>query len=472
MNSDTKFIDAFSKEPPFFASRRKRLAGDSRIAARDMRVILYGLSLFLDCCALIAGFSTATLVREDEWLSAGGYSLLALALPIFLMFSIAREVQSVETLESRSLGISRALGALAATAIFVILLMFLMKAEAISRVGFAISFGASAAFIILDRILLDMIFWATMKGSATAKLLILDGVEAKPVPTMDVIDLGAHGLWPDLTRPEKIDALSHMVANYDRVVVACQEDHRRAWSTFLRGSDVGGEVIVNRNLLQGAVAIGQCGGADTLILSHGPLSLASRIQKRTFDLAVATPLTLFLAPLFIAVAIAIKLDSRGPVFFRQVRVGQGNRQFRILKFRSMRTEASDPNGSRSTGREDDRITRVGAFIRRTSIDELPQLLNVLRGDMSLVGPRPHALGSLAGQSLFWEVTDSYWLRHALKPGITGLAQIRGFRGSTDRPEDLTQRLRCDLEYLSSWSIWKDFLICLRTLRVVVHKNAY
>lgn len=472
VNSDTKFIDAFSKEPLPFASVQTRLAGGRRVAARDMRVMLYGLSLFLDCCALIAGFSVATLVREDEWLSAGGHPLVALALPIFLMFSIAREVQSVETLESRSLGINRALGALATTAIFAILLMFFIKADAISRVGFAISFGASAVFIILDRILLDMIFWATMKGSATAKLLIVDGVEAQPGPAMDVIDVGAHGLWPDLTRPEKIDVLSHMIADYDRVVVACQEDHRRAWSTFLRGSDVGGEVILDRNLLQGAVAIGQCGGEDTLILSHGPLSLASRIQKRAFDLAVAIPLILFLAPLFILITVAIKLDSPGPVFFRQVRVGQGNRQFRIFKFRSMREDASDLNGSRSTGREDDRITRVGAFIRRTSIDELPQLLNVLRGDMSLVGPRPHALGSLAGQSLFWEVTDDYWLRHALKPGITGLAQIRGFRGSTDRPEDLTQRLRCDLEYLSSWSIWSDFLICVRTLLVVVHKNAY
>jgi lipopolysaccharide/colanic/teichoic acid biosynthesis glycosyltransferase len=235
---------------------------------------------------------------------------------------------------------------------------------------------------------------------------------------------------------------------------------------------VGGEIILDRNVLQGAVAIGQCGEEDTLILSRGPLSLSSRIQKRTFDLVVTIPTILFLLPLFLAVAICIKLESRGPVFFRQVRVGQGNRQFRIFKFRSMRQEASDHNGSRSTGRDDDRITRVGAFIRRTSIDELPQLFNVLRGDMSVVGPRPHALGSLAGQALFWEVTDRYWLRHALKPGMTGLAQIRGFRGSTDRIEDLTQRLRCDLEYLGAWSIWSDVLICLKTIRVVVHKNAY
>ncbi len=472
MNSNTKFIEAFPKEQSQSSPMREQLSGSRRVASRDLRVMLYGLSLLLDCCALVAGFSVATLAREEQWLSAGGYSLIALALPMFLMFSVAREVQSVETLESRSLGISRALGVLAATAVFLMMLTFLLKAGDISRVGFAISFGASAGFIVLDRFLLDWIFWVTMKGSATAKLLVIDGIEAKPGPAMDVVDVGANGLWPDLNRPEMFDILSHMIVDYDRVVIACTEEHRRAWSMFLRGSDVGGEIILDRDLLQGAVAIGQCGDVDTLILSHGPLSLFSRIQKRAFDLFVSVPLIIMLSPLFLLVAIMIKLESRGPVFFRQVRVGQGNRQFSIFKFRSMRVEASDHNGSRSTGRDDDRITRVGAFIRRTSIDELPQLFNVLRGDMSLVGPRPHALGSLAGESLFWEVTDRYWLRHALKPGITGLAQIRGFRGSTSRPEDLTQRLRCDLEYLSAWSIWNDFMICLKTVRVVVHQNAY
>ncbi len=115
---------------------------------------------------------------------------------------------------------------------------------------------------------------------------------------------------------------------------------------------------------------------------------------------------------------------------------------------------------------------MGRFIRRTSIDELPQLFNVLRGDMSIVGPRPHALGSLAGEHLFWEAADGYWLRHALKPGMTGLAQVRGFRGATRSPEDVRQRVRADLEYLIKWSLWRDVLILLKTCRVVVHENAF
>jgi lipopolysaccharide/colanic/teichoic acid biosynthesis glycosyltransferase len=155
-----------------------------------------------------------------------------------------------------------------------------------------------------------------------------------------------------------------------------------------------------------------------------------------------------------------------------VRVGAGNRQFKILKFRSMRLENSDSDGNVSTRRNDHRITRIGAFIRRTSIDELPQLFNVIRSEMSMVGPRPHALGSLAGENLFWEVTQTYWIRHALKPGITGLAQVRGFRGSTDTAEDLEHRVRADLEYVSTWSLTQDILILLRTARVLVHRNAY
>ena len=158
--------------------------------------------------------------------------------------------------------------------------------------------------------------------------------------------------------------------------------------------------------------------------------------------------------------------------FPQTRIGRGNRPFRIFKFRSMYDAKSDANGVTSARRDDDRITRVGKFIRATSIDELPQLLNVLIGNMSLVGPRPHARASTAGDQLFWEVSHHYWLRHAAKPGITGLAQIRGHRGATEKPEDLEARLRSDLEYLQNWGFWTDLMILFATVRVIRHDNAY
>ncbi|MEG3178947.1 sugar transferase, partial [Sphingomonas sp. RB3P16] len=132
----------------------------------------------------------------------------------------------------------------------------------------------------------------------------------------------------------------------------------------------------------------------------------------------------------------------------------------------------DGAGHRSTQREDDRVTKVGRFIRRTSIDELPQILNVLTGEMSIVGPRPHALGSRAADKLFWEVDHRYWHRHATKPGLTGLAQVRGYRGATLIEADLENRLQADLEYLENWSIWRDLKIIVRTFRVLLHRNAY
>ncbi|MFL0355013.1 sugar transferase [Erythrobacter sp. GH1-10] len=160
------------------------------------------------------------------------------------------------------------------------------------------------------------------------------------------------------------------------------------------------------------------------------------------------------------------------MLFVQRRLGRGNQFFEMLKFRSMRVEKNDQNGDRSTARDDDRITRIGAFIRATSIDELPQLINVLRGDMSVVGPRPHALGSRAKNKYFWEVDGQYWQRHSLKPGLTGLAQVRGHRGATEREKDLTDRLQSDLEYIAGWSLRRDIQIIAKTLWVLRHENAY
>lgn len=441
-------------------------------SARDKRTWLYILSLALDMASLVAGYVCALMVRDEQWLDAGGHAIIVIAMPIFVMFLVARAAQEPATLANRLLAIQRSLGALGATAIVIIGLGFLFKADEISRLGLAVTFGAASVFIIMSKTVLDIIVKAVMGDSVITTILVLDGLNAQPDGPATVVDVGADGLWPDLDRPDMIDALSHLVAPFDRVVVACRFEHRSAWSTFLKGHDVGGEILLDRDMLHGAVAIGEYDHRDTIVLSRGPLNLMNRIQKRALDLVVASMALILLSPLLIVVAVLIRFDSPGPIFFRQMRVGQGNRQFRIFKFRSMRQDVLDEEGERSTGRDDDRITAVGRVIRRTSIDELPQLINVLRGEMSMVGPRPHALGSTAGDALFWRVSQQYWLRHSLKPGITGLAQIRGFRGATERVEDLDRRVRCDLEYLSNWSLWTDIMILLKTLRVIVHKNAY
>ncbi len=217
---------------------------------------------------------------------------------------------------------------------------------------------------------------------------------------------------------------------------------------------------------------GRRGGRSTLVVASGPLGLRDRILKRCLDLGVVVPALLLLLPIMLMIALAIKLDSRGPIFFRQERVGRSNRIFNVLKFRSMRVEQLDHGGARSASRDDDRITRVGGFLRKTSLDELPQLINVLLGDMSVAGPRPHALASTAEDALFWNIDPRYWERGAVKPGMTGLAQVRGFRGATVTRADLTNRVQSDLDYLTGWTIWRDIGIILRTVKVLVHRNAY
>ncbi len=447
-------------EPTFFAAKR------------DKRTVLYVISLLLDQLALLGGYIAALGLRDDQWLSADGRPIIFIALPVFTMLEIAREAQSAECLQNRLTGMIRSLGALAGAAFVTICLGFLSGSDNISRLGVGVTFGLAAIFIVVAKLVLDILRKIMIGDHVLATMLLKDGLEAVPNGSADEVDVGAMGLWPDPERPDMIDRLSRLIAPYDRVVVACKYDHRAAWATFLKGHDVGGEILLDRDLLHGAVAIGDYQNSDTLVLSRGPLSLMNRLQKRALDLVVASFCLLVLLPLLAATAIAIKLDTPGPVFFRQTRVGHGNRQFRIFKFRSMRVEAADEAGNRSASRDDDRVTRVGRIIRATSIDELPQLINVLRGEMSMVGPRPHALGSTAGDDLFWNASQQYWLRHALKPGITGLAQIRGFRGATLRREDLERRVRCDLEYLSTWSLLNDLIILAKTLRVVIHKNAY
>jgi lipopolysaccharide/colanic/teichoic acid biosynthesis glycosyltransferase len=241
---------------------------------------------------------------------------------------------------------------------------------------------------------------------------------------------------------------------------------------MLKGFGINVEILAPDLGRAGAICVGHYGGRTTILVSRGPLALRERLLKRAFDLAVAIPAILLLAPVIAAIALAIRLDSAGPIVFRQPRVGLGNRLFEMVKFRTMHAEALDRDGSRHTLAGDSRVTPVGAFLRRTSLDELPQLFNVLRGEMSIAGPRPHPLGALAGGSLFWKVDDRYWHRHAVKPGMTGLAQVRGLRGSTFHPADLRNRLQADLEYLAGWSIWRDVAILCATARVMVHRNAF
>jgi putative colanic acid biosynthesis UDP-glucose lipid carrier transferase len=216
-------------------------------------------------------------------------------------------------------------------------------------------------------------------------------------------------------------------------------------------------------------SVNEIAGIPVLTLSETPLTGTRLIAKSLEDKIISFTVLFLVSPLLLFIAMAIKLDSRGPVFFRQQRTGWNGETFRIWKFRSMYVHSPEDGVIEQASRGDSRITRLGAVLRRTSLDELPQLLNVLTGDMSLVGPRPHALQH--DQEYSQRISD-YFARHHIKPGITGLAQVRGFRGETRELSQMVQRIESDVEYINNWSIWLDFTILLRTTVVLTGRSAY
>lgn len=194
-----------------------------------------------------------------------------------------------------------------------------------------------------------------------------------------------------------------------------------------------------------------------------PSHLGRAIAKRTLDLTVGAAALVVALPIMAIIALAIRADSPGPIFFRQRRQGFNNEEIVVWKFRSMRHDAADAQARRQVQAGDDRVTRVGRFIRATSLDELPQILNVLKGEMSLVGPRPHAIGMMTGDVESARLVAEYAHRHRMKPGMTGWAAIHGSRGPVDTPEDVRRRVELDVEYIERQSLWLDLYIIAMTI---------
>jgi putative colanic acid biosynthesis UDP-glucose lipid carrier transferase len=213
----------------------------------------------------------------------------------------------------------------------------------------------------------------------------------------------------------------------------------------------------------------QFGSSVGVEFQRAPLSLSERVVKRLVDIVLGVSGIVLLVPMFVIIAIAIKLDSPGDALFRQTRCGFNSRKFKIFKFRTM-TDLEDDPTVRQAVRGDRRVTGIGAWLRRTSIDELPQLFNVVSGEMSLVGPRPHAA---AHDDYYAEQISHYAFRHHMKPGITGWAQIRGYRGETPTVQSMKERVEHDIWYIDNWSVTLDVQIILSTaLEVVRGRNAY
>ncbi|RZL29485.1 MAG: sugar transferase [Sphingomonas sp.] len=459
-----------SQRIPVKGSTTMRKTWRPRASTLRMRMVL-GL-LTLDIVCIVLSFGCAAMLR-DRFMGASSWAFFLLVmLPIYVIAAINAHGYSAASIQDPFRAISKGLQAFLLALCAAIIAAFALKAsDTFPRL--VVLMGS--IFTILTLSIGRYVFARHLKhiigGNPFSVVLLRDGDTPVPAVSFSIV-MSTDAFDPESHDPIMYDRLATSLAYADRVIVACAPNRRTAWAHALKGANIQGEIFVPEFDALAPLGIANYGKTPTLIIANGPLGLSDRTIKRVFDVMLAIVALVVLAPVLVAVAIFIRRDSPGPVFFTQIRIGRGNKMFRMKKFRSMRVDNLDGAGHRSTDRDDERVTRVGRFIRKTSIDELPQIFNVLMGDMSIVGPRPHALGSRAANKLFWEVNRRYWHRHAAKPGLTGLAQVRGYRGATVVEADLENRLQADLEYLENWSIWRDMKIILLTFRVLLHRNAY
>lgn len=458
----SKLITTASLEPIGMVKNRHR----QRLAA------YLGLAM-LDYIALAIGFLVPHIVYIGSLQQTHGVVMFGVLTPIYFGIALLNRAYASEVLGNVAAGIFRSLQAFAFAASSLLLIAYAVKAGAeFSRIVFASGAVLTALLLMFNRLVAGRPILAFLGGSPYTTVVLRDGVDYKPVPGEIVLQPSAIGFDPATQDPFIFHLFAQIVGKADRIIVACPASRYALWSSVLKGMQVKGEIISDEQIDIGILSLAWHRDHRTMVVAAGPLVLRDRIIKRLLDITLSIIGLIVLSPLLIGVAIAIKMESKGPVFFMQNRVGRNNKLFRMFKFRSMFTDLCDSNATQLTTRNDARVTKVGNFIRRTSIDELPQLINVLLGDMSIVGPRPHPLSAKAADQLYWDVDPRYRHRHSMKPGITGLAQVRGFRGNTERTEDLTNRLQADLEYLTQWSIWRDIGIILQTFLVIRHNNAF
>jgi len=440
-----------------------------------LRLQFYSLQLVADISLLFLAHAIAGRVFVGNAFDSGTLLVAKMMTPLYLTIAFYNSTYSLQSLADWKRSCLHMTMALILSAVLLSFIAFYVRPdEAFSRGVIALGLVLSFVLMGTSRYLLTYCM-ARRFGPTLLNVLVIHD-DGPPLRLAHAYHVSAaeYGLSPSLGDPHALDRLGHYISNMDRVVISCAPERRVEWSLALKGSGVRAEVISDFARQLGVLDVNHYDqeGYSSLVVSTGPLGMRARIMKRLFDLCFAALAIAALSPLFLIVSALIRAEDGGSILFCQRRLGRGNRFFSMYKFRTMTEERCDADGNRSASRDDDRITRIGRILRRTSLDELPQLFNVLRGQMSIVGPRPHAIGSQAGTKLFWEVDTRYWQRHSLKPGLTGLAQIRGLRGATHEEADLQERLQSDLEYINGWSIWRDLRIILMTLRVMVHHRAY
>jgi Undecaprenyl-phosphate glucose phosphotransferase len=463
--------------------------------------ILAGLARLADFIGLaavsVAIFSTYVIESDaDDF----GYILVSILLPAATVILIGALNAYAISDYRRTIGrISRAAGAwVAVFGCFTLVLFFLKSGDDFSRVWLASWFVGGLAVLFVLRIMIGRLVTTWRKAGVLERRAVLVGGGPEAVELIRALrdepanDIRICGIFDDraddrvpaldegVPRLGRIDELLEFgrQAEVDMLIVALPMAAEQRLLQLLKTLWV---LPVDIRLAAGSSRLrfrprsySYVGAIPFLDLYDKPIADWNRVAKVCFDRVVGMMMLALFTPVMLTVALAIRLDSPGPVLFRQKRYGFNNELIEVFKFRSMYVNLTDHNASKLTTRNDPRVTRVGRFIRKTSLDELPQLINVaLKGNLSLVGPRPHALQAKAADRLYEQVVDGYFARHRVLPGITGWAQVSGWRGETDTAEKLERRVEHDLFYIENWSVMFDlYILFLTPFRLMSTENAF
>jgi hypothetical protein len=349
-----------------------------------MRIRCY-LSLILsDVCAILVSFLLSNQAYIGSWSATHGVTMLSVLLPIYIWLGTINGAYSGSILADPRTGAIKAIQTFAFAAASLLIIAYSFKVGAtFSRGVFWTGVFLATVLLLATRLIIGRMLLRILGESPFTTVVITDGLEWQPESRDIVLAAERIGFDPQTDNPHHFHQFAKLVASADRVVIACSDDRIVAWARVLKSMAVDGEIIARDVDRIGMIGIGRYQDRRTLVVSAGPLHLRDRSIKRAFDIVVSAVALTLLSPVYLAVAIAIRLESPGPILFRQQRIGRDNALFWMLKFRSMYADRSDAAASVLTSRSDHRVTRVGAFIRRNSLDELPQLVNVLLGDMSI-----------------------------------------------------------------------------------------
>ncbi|HVO33188.1 MAG TPA: exopolysaccharide biosynthesis polyprenyl glycosylphosphotransferase [Elusimicrobiota bacterium] len=484
MSSDTP-AHTFSRDAVREAERppiARKSFGD-RIAPENW-VAFFFAGDFIALLLSSALVSKLLLLVDGEDVAVGRSKLIGICASIFMYFALAQILAVYDRKFIFNLG--HAAKKTVLTLVFVFGFIFTMAFVAkysndAGRRWFFVWFLLNAFFLVGYRFLALLYVQKRLEAGAYVQKAVSIALYCEPLSS-EVIAASTHhavkvahtirlNAVPDLpgainqVMRDEIDSVYIAAPWVDAPLVLEQLTHLRRFAAQIY------VIAEERRIGVNQLGIGAFGNNVAITAVDRPLDGWGLWLKRVQDVVVASVILTAVAPLMVAIALAVKLESPGPVFFKQRRTGFNGNLFELWKFRSMYADKSDLHASVQTSKLDARVTRIGRIIRRTSLDELPQLLNVLHGDMSIVGPRPHALQTRAEGRSLEELADQYAARHRVKPGLTGWAQVNGYRGELDSVEKVRRRVAHDIEYIDNWSTWFDIKIIFKTALLVIYDPA-